>query len=55
MELRGTTIIGVKKDGRTIIAGDGQATLGEHVIMKSNSKKVFHLRKSPLKNFLGIF
>ena len=40
MELRGTTIIGVKKDGRTIIAGDGQATLGEHVIMKSNSKKV---------------
>ena len=40
MELRGTTIIGVKKNGRTIIAGDGQATLGEHVIMKSNSKKV---------------
>ena len=40
MELKGTTIIGVKKDGRTIIAGDGQATLGEHVIMKSNSKKV---------------
>ena len=40
MELRSTTIIGVKKDGRTIIAGDGQATLGEHVIMKSNSKKV---------------
>jgi len=40
MELRGTTIIGVKKDGKTIIAGDGQATLGEHVIMKSNSKKV---------------
>lgn len=40
MELRGTTIIGVKKDGRTIIAGDGQATLGEHVIMKNNSKKV---------------
>ena len=40
MELRGTTIIGVKKNGKTIIAGDGQATLGEHVIMKSNSKKV---------------
>ena len=40
MELRGTTIIGVKKEGKTIIAGDGQATLGEHVIMKSNSKKV---------------
>ena len=40
MELRGTTIIGVKKDGKTIIAGDGQATLGEHVIMKGNAVKV---------------
>lgn len=40
MELRGTTIIGVKRNGKTVIAGDGQATLGEHVIMKNNSKKV---------------
>ena len=40
MELRGTTILGIKKDGRTIIVGDGQATLGEHVIMKGNSVKV---------------
>ena len=40
MELRGTTIICVKKDGKTIMAGDGQATMGEHVVMKSNSKKV---------------
>ena len=40
MELRGTTILCVKKDGRTVMVGDGQATLGEHVIMKSNSKKV---------------
>ena len=43
MELRGTTIIGVKKNGKTVIAGDGQATLGEHVIMKNNSKKVRRL------------
>ncbi len=40
MELRGTTILGVKRNGKTIIAGDGQATLGERVIMKSNAKKV---------------
>ena len=40
MELRGTTIICVKKNGKTIMAGDGQATMGEHVVMKSNSKKV---------------
>ncbi len=40
MELKGTTILGVKRNGKTVIAGDGQATLGERVVMKSNSKKV---------------
>lgn len=40
MELRGTTILGVKRNGKTVIIGDGQATLGERVIMKSNSRKV---------------
>ena len=29
MELHGTTIVGVKKDGKCAIAGDGQVTLGE--------------------------
>ncbi len=28
----GTTIIGVRKDGKTVIAGDGQVTLGSTVI-----------------------
>lgn len=40
MELRGTTILGVKRNGKTVIIGDGQATLGERVIMKNNSRKV---------------
>ena len=40
MEIRGTTIVGVKKDGKTAIAGDGQVTLGESVVMKNNAKKV---------------
>lgn len=40
MELKGTTILGVKRNGKTVIIGDGQATLGERVILKSNSKKV---------------
>lgn len=40
MELRGTTILGVKRNGKTVLIGDGQATLGERVIMKSNSRKV---------------
>lgn len=40
MELRGTTIIGVSRDGKTVIAGDGQVTAGETVVMKSNARKV---------------
>jgi len=39
-EFMGTTIVGVKRDGRTAIAGDGQVTLGEKVIMKGNAVKV---------------
>jgi len=38
----GTTILGVKKDGRTVIAGDGQVSLGNTVI-KPNAKKVRRL------------
>ena len=40
MEIRGTTIVGVKRDGRIAIAGDGQITLGEKVVMKGNAVKV---------------
>jgi ATP-dependent HslUV protease, peptidase subunit HslV len=35
----GTTIIGVKKDGRVVVAGDGQVSLGQTVI-KGTAKKV---------------
>ena len=40
MEFRGTTICAVKRDGKTAIAGDGQVTMGENVIFKSNAVKV---------------
>lgn len=40
MKLEGTTIIGVRKDGKTVIAGDGQVTQNNQVIMKGNAKKV---------------
>ena len=40
MEIRGTKIIGVKRDGKIAVAGDGQITLGEKVIMKGNAVKV---------------
>jgi ATP-dependent HslUV protease, peptidase subunit HslV len=35
----GTTILGVKKDGKTVIAGDGQVSFNNTVI-KPNAKKV---------------
>jgi ATP-dependent HslUV protease, peptidase subunit HslV len=38
----GTTILGVKKDRRTVIAGDGQVSLGNTVI-KPNARKVRRL------------
>ncbi|WP_457638911.1 ATP-dependent protease subunit HslV [Persephonella sp.] len=36
---KSTTILVVRKDGKTVIAGDGQVTLG-HSIMKSSAKKI---------------
>ena len=38
----GTTILGVKKDSRTVIAGDGQVSMG-NTVMKPNAKKVRRL------------
>jgi ATP-dependent HslUV protease subunit HslV len=41
-QYHGTTILGVRKDGKTVIAGDGQVSLGNTVI-KPNAKKVRRL------------
>ena len=41
-QYHGTTIVGVKKGGKTVIAGDGQVSLGNTVI-KPNAKKVRRL------------
>ncbi|MXO73469.1 ATP-dependent protease subunit HslV [Alteraurantiacibacter buctensis] len=38
----GTTIIGVQRDGRTVIAGDGQVSMG-NTVMKPNARKVRRL------------
>ncbi len=38
--LRGTTICAVRRDGSIAIAGDGQITLGESVVMKGSAVKV---------------
>ncbi len=38
--LKGTTICAVKRNGITAIAGDGQVTMGESIVLKGNAKKV---------------
>ena len=38
-EIRSTTVIAVKKDGKVAMAGDGQVTMGE-TVMKGNARKV---------------
>ena len=40
----GTTILGVRKEGRTVIAGDGQVSMG-NTVMKPNARKVRRLGK----------
>src|SRR5271154_2544615 len=38
----GTTILAVRKNGRVVVAGDGQVTMGQ-TVMKANAKKVRRL------------
>jgi len=38
-EIHATTILGVQKDGKTAIAGDGQVTMG-NTIMKAHARKI---------------
>ena len=40
IEMRGTTICAVKRNGVTAIAGDGQVTMGESIVFKNNAQKV---------------
>lgn len=49
-----TTIVLVKKDGKTVIAGDGQVTFGQNTIMKHTARKVRKLYKGKiLAGFAG--
>lgn len=43
MKLKGTTILAVSKGGHMAMAGDGQVTMGESVVMKGNARKVRRL------------
>ena len=39
VQWHGTTIVGVKRSGKTVIAGDGQVSMG-NTVMKPNARKV---------------
>ncbi|HSC32060.1 MAG TPA: ATP-dependent protease subunit HslV [Gemmatimonadaceae bacterium] len=41
--IRATTILGVRRDGKVALGGDGQVTVGE-TVMKANAQKVRTLR-----------
>ncbi len=40
--LHGTTVLAVRRNGRVVIGGDGQVTLG-NTVMKGNARKVRRL------------
>ena len=44
IQWHGTTIIGVKKGGKTVVAGDGQVSMG-NTVMKPNARKVRRIGK----------
>ncbi|HEX8952288.1 MAG TPA: ATP-dependent protease subunit HslV [Polyangia bacterium] len=39
MKIRSTTILSVRRDGKVVVAGDGQVSVG-NTVMKANAKKV---------------
>lgn len=53
-EIRSTTIVSLRRDGRVAMGGDGQVTLQDAVVMKTNARKVRRLYKGRvLAGFAG--
>lgn len=51
-KIYGTTIIGVKRGNKTVIAGDGQVSLGQ-TVLKSTAKKVRRLHSGGIDVIAG--
>ncbi len=52
-QFRGTTILSVRRNGKVVIGGDGQVTMG-NTVMKGNARKVRRLyNNSVLAGFAG--
>ena len=52
VEWHGTTILAVRKNGQTVMGGDGQVSMGSSV-MKGNAKKVRKIGSNILVGFAG--
>ncbi|MCX7990527.1 MAG: ATP-dependent protease subunit HslV [Proteobacteria bacterium] len=53
-ELKGTTIVAVKKDGKIAMAADGQVTMGNSIVLKHSARKIQKLYKGTvLAGFAG--
>ena len=52
VDWHGTTILCVRKDGQTVMAGDGQVSAGSTVV-KGNARKVRRLGENILVGFAG--
>jgi ATP-dependent HslUV protease subunit HslV len=54
MEIHGTTILAMVKEGAAVIGGDGQVTFGQNTVMKHTARKVRRLyHGSVLAGFAG--
>ncbi|MGC7880029.1 ATP-dependent protease subunit HslV, partial [Desulforudis sp. 1190] len=54
MEFHGTTIVAVRRDGKTVLAGDGQVSFAQNVVIKAKAKKIRRLYKDRvLAGFAG--
>jgi len=51
--MRGTTILAVRKDGRSVMAGDGQVSLGETIMKQKATKVRFMYKDMVLVGFAG--
>jgi len=50
----GTTIVSVRRNGKVAIGGDGQVTMGNAIVMKSNARKIRRLYQNKvLAGFAG--
>ncbi len=54
IEFHGTTILGIVRDGKAVIGGDGQVTFGQNTVMKHTATKVRRLyHNKVLAGFAG--